>query len=186
CAGVVPGEGDQLRDEQSVLGNSRRLLDDAAAAIAALDAAPTGEVVQAVSDLVSRDSSAQELMDLAATLETAATDLRRALRDYRERVEEDPERLEAVGERLDRIARLCRKYGDTVEDVLAYGADAEGKLAALTGAGQSLEELQQSEASLLEQLGEAATNLSRARRGAAGDLVRAIALELEELAMGGA
>lgn len=185
-AGLVTGEDDQLRNEQSVLSNARRLLEDAAAAMVSLDASPTGEIVSAVGDLVSRDASAQELMDLAATLETAATDLRRALRDYSERVEEDPERLEVVGERLDRIARLCRKYGDTVEDVLAYGTEAESKLAALTGAGQSLADLQQTEAALLEQLGEAATNLSRARRGAAGDLVRAIAIELEELAMGGA
>lgn len=185
-AGLSEGEDAQLRNEQSVLSNARRLLEDAAAALAALEASPTGEVVRAVSDLAGRDASAQELMDLAATLETAATDLSRALRQYQERVEEDPERLEAVGERLDRIARLCRKYGDTVAEVLAYGEQAARKLEGLTGAGQSVEELREREERQLARLGEAATALSRARRGAAGDLVRAIALELEELAMGGA
>ena len=185
-AGLRKGEDVELRNEQSVLSNARRLLEDAAAALQALDASPTGEVVRAVSDLAERDASAQELMDLAATLETAATDLSRALRQYQERVEEDPERLEAVGERLDRIARLCRKYGDTVAEVLAYGEEAGRKLEGLTGAGQSVEELRERESTLLARLGEAATALSRARRGAAGDLVHAIAIELEELAMGGA
>ncbi|HMO55313.1 MAG TPA: DNA repair protein RecN, partial [Tepidiformaceae bacterium] len=185
-AALRPGEDAELRNEQSVLGNARRLLDDAAAALEALDASPTGEVARAVGDLAQRDASAGELQDLAATLDAAATDLARALRQYRERVEEDPERLEAVGERLDRIARLCRKYGERVEDVVAYGVQARRKLDELTGAGQSVDELRGKEEALLAELGAAATALSRARRGAAGDLVRAIAVELDELAMAGA
>ncbi len=99
---------------------------------------------------------------------------------------EGPERLEVVGERLDRLARLMRKYGETVEEVLAYGARASKQLEALTGAGASLEGLLAKEAELLGRLSEQAQGLSRARRGAAGDLVRAIAGELEALAMGGA
>ena len=185
-AALRPGEDAELRNEQSVLGNARRLLDDAAAALEALDASPTGEVARAVGDLAQRDASAGELQDLAATLDAAATDLARALRQYRERVEEDPERLEAVGERLDRIARLCRKYGERVEDVVAYGVQARRKLDELTGAGQSVDELRGKEEALLAELGAAATALSRARRGAAGDLVRAIATELDGLAMPGA
>jgi DNA repair protein RecN (Recombination protein N) len=185
-AGLNPGEDDELRREQAVLAIANRLLEDATIALEALDSAPLGEAVRAVSDLAARDPSAAGLAELASTLESTASDLGRALRRYRDRIEENPERLAEVGERLDRIARLCRKYGDSVAEVIAYGREAAAKLEALAGAGTSLEELREREAALLARLGEQATALSRARRRAAGDLVHAIAAELEHLGMGGA
>ena len=185
-AGLRAGEDAELRREQGVLSNAGRLLEDVAVALEALDSAGLGEVVRATGDLAGRDPGATEVSALAVTLEETAGELSRALRRYREGVEEDPARLEAVGERLDRLARLMRKYGDTVEDVLAYGAQASTQLEALTGAGASLEGLQAKETELLARLSEQAQALSRARRAAAGDLVRAIARELEALAMGGA
>lgn len=185
-AALNAGEDDDLRREQAVLANANRLLEDAAIALEALDSAPLGEAVRAVSDLATRDPSATDLAELVSSLESTVTDLGRALRRYRDRIEENPERLAEVGERLDRIARLCRKYGDTVAEVIAYGREAAANLEALTGAGTSLEALRQREAALVAKLGEQATALSRARRGAAGDLVHAIAVELEHLGMGGA
>jgi DNA repair protein RecN (Recombination protein N) len=94
--------------------------------------------------------------------------------------------LAAVAERLDRIARLRRKYGDSVDDVIAYGNEAEQRLAALTSSEASLEALEARARQLLGQLAAAAEQLSLARRASAGDLVRAIAKELEHLGMGGA
>lgn len=186
AAALTPGEDAELRREQALLANANRLLEDVAIALEALDSAPLGEAVRAVNDLASRDPSATDLAALAASLESTTTDLGRALRRYRDRIEEDPERLAEVGERLDRIARLCRKYGDTVEEVIAYGRGAAAKLEALAGAGISLEALRESETQLLARLGGQATALSRARRAAAGDLVHAIAVELEHLGMGSA
>ncbi len=185
-AGLVPGEEVRLREEQQRLSNTGRLLEEADAALSALDAAPLGEAVRAVADIVQRDSSSAALGDLAANLEAAASDLARALRLYREAMEEDPERLDTIQERLDQIARLCRKYGDTVDDVIAYGTASEARLALFTSAGTSLEALQARERTLLAELGDRASALSRARRARAGDLVRAIAVELEHLGMGGA
>ena len=184
AAGLRPGEDAELRREQGVLANARRLLEDVAVALEALDTAALGEAVRATTDLAQRDPGAGAVAELAATLEATSGELSRELRHYRDGLEEDPERLAALGERLDRIARLCRKYGETVDDVLRYGEEASRRLADLTGAGASLEGLQAKEAALLARLGEQATGLSRARRAAAGDLVRAIASELEALAMG--
>ncbi|MFN8615770.1 MAG: AAA family ATPase [Dehalococcoidia bacterium] len=190
AAGLRPGEDAELRREQSVLSNAGRLLEDVAVALEALESTGLGEAVRATGDLASRDPGATEVSALTVTLEETAGELSRALRRYRDGVEESfregPERLEVVGERLDRLARLMRKYGETVEEVLAYGARASKQLEALTGAGASLEGLLAKEAELLGRLSEQAQGLSRARRGAAGDLVRAIAGELEALAMGGA
>jgi DNA repair protein RecN (Recombination protein N) len=186
AAGLKRGEDSELRREQSVLSNAGRLLEDVALALEALEGSSLGEAVRATADLAQRDPGAGEVSELASSLDATAAELSRALRQYRDGIEEDPERLEAVGDRLDRLARLCRKYGDTIDEVIAYGEDAARQLEALTGAGASLEGLQAKEAALLARLGEQATALSRARRASAGDLVRAIAAELESLAMGGA
>ncbi|MBA4181052.1 MAG: DNA repair protein RecN, partial [Anaerolinea sp.] len=186
AAGLADHEDETLRREQSRLSGARRLLDGSAVALEALESAPLDQATVAVRDIVSRDPSATDLEILATTLEAAASDLARALRKYRDGLEEDPGRLAAVEERLDQIARLCRRYGEGVADVIAYGEVAAARLVTLTSAEFSLEALQAREAALLKDLGERAAALSRARRGAAGDLVRAIAAELEHLGMASA
>lgn len=182
-AGLRPGEDAELRREQGVLSNARRLLEDVATALEALDAASLGEAVAATRSLVERDPGAGEVAELAVTLEATADELSRSLRQYRDGLEEDPERLASLGERLDLLSRLCRKYGDTVEEVIRFGEEASNRLAELTGEGASLEGLRAKESALLVRLGELATGLSRARRAAAGELVRAIAAELEAMGM---
>ncbi len=184
-AALSPGEDRLLHDELARLANPARLLESAAAALEALESAPLGEIVRAIGEVTARDPTATELDDLAATLEAASTDLTRALRRYRDGLEEDPERLAGVQERLDLIARLCRKYGDGVDEVIAYGAESARRLAELTGTGASLEELLVREQELLALLSVRATELSRARRAASGDLVHAIAAQLRDLGMDG-
>lgn len=185
-AALTPGEDDALRQEQSRLGGAGRILEDVAAAETALEAAPTGEIAAAVNDIAARDSEAAHLADLAAVLETSAGDLARALRRYRDTVEEDPERLAAVGARLDLIARLRRKYGETIPDILAYLDDAQARLAALSNTTESADVLEAREGDLARDLGQAAERLSHARRAAAGRLVAALAAELDQLGMSGA
>ncbi|GIW16964.1 MAG: DNA repair protein RecN [Tepidiforma sp.] len=185
-AALAPGEDEALRAEQARLGNAARLREEAERALAALDDPAAGEALAAVRAITARDPSAADLADAAGIYETAAADLRRALRAYRDALDEDPERLAFVTERLDRIARLLRKYGDTIEAVLAYRDEAAARLADLSGAEASAGELEAADARLLAELAERAGALSRARRAAAGRLAAAIAAELDELAMGGA
>lgn len=183
AAGLIPGEDTVLREEHARLSTTERRREDVESALAALDDAPIGEAVRAVTDLVARDSEAAELADMAALVETASTDLARGLRRYREAIDEDPERLAVIQERLDLLARLRRKYGETVDDVIAYGARASERLSALTDIGQSLDALRAKEAALLARLSEGASALSNARRAAASRLIRAIAEELPQLGM---
>jgi len=182
-AGLQPGEDAVLREEQARLSTTERRREDVESALAALDVAPLGEAVRAVTDLVSRDSEAADLADLAALVETASTDLARGLRRYRDSIDEDPGRLAAIQERLDLLARLRRKYGETVDDVIAYGVRASERLSALTDIGQSLEALRAEESALLVRLSDSASALSNARRAAAATLVGAIAGELPQLGM---
>jgi DNA repair protein RecN (Recombination protein N) len=91
-----------------------------------------------------------------------------------------------VEERLDLLARLRRKYGETVAEVIAYSQEAAARLERLTSSAASVETLAGREREVLEELAAAARELSLARRARAGDLVRAIAEELAGLGMAGA
>jgi DNA repair protein RecN (Recombination protein N) len=185
-AALAPGEDAALRAEQARLASAVRLREEAERALAALEEPAVGHALAAVRAITARDPAADDLGDLASIIESATTDLRRALRAYRDTLEEDPARIAFVTERLDRIARLLRKYGESIDEVLAYRDRAASRLADLTGEGLSLEELQAAESRLLERLATAAADLSLRRRAAAARLVAAIAAELEHLAMGGA
>ncbi len=186
AAGLTPGEDDALRVDHARLANASRLIEDAAAALTALDSPDVAEVVRAVNDLAGRDPSAVEVADQGALLEAAAGDLGRALRRYRDSLEDDPARLAAVDERLDRIARLRRKYGDTVAEIIAYGREAEARLASLERVEASAEDLRAREGALLDRLAAEATALSRGRREAASGLVARLGDELRQMGMGAA
>ncbi len=185
-AGLVPGEDDALRREQRRLASIERLLAASATALEALDAPPIAEAVAALEEIAEADPDATGIRAEGVTLEQAAADLGRSLRGYRETLEDDPERREAIDARLDLIARLRRKYGESVEAVLQYESSARERLQAMETAGSSLEELRERAAALAASAAEAAASVSLARREAAGRLIAEVAAELARLEMPGA
>ena len=185
-AGLVPGEDDALRREQRRLASVERLLAASATALGALDAPPIAEAVAALEEIADGDPDARELAAQGVTLEQAAADLARSLRAYRETLEDDPERRDDIEARLDVIARLRRKYGDSVTAILAYEESARERLAAIETAGSSLEELRERAAALAASAAEAAASLSLARREAATRLIAEVSAELSRLEMPGA
>ncbi len=185
-AALAPDEDEALRDERSRLASAGRLLEASAAALEALDAPPLGEAAAALREIGERDPSAAELAAQGALLEATAADLARSLRAYRETVADDPARLAAIAERLDLIARLRRKYGERVADILAHGARARRRLEGLETAGASLEALRERADRLAETAAAEAVALSLDRREAAARLIAAVAAELARLEMDGA
>ncbi|MFW6199214.1 MAG: DNA repair protein RecN [Gemmatimonadota bacterium] len=105
------------------------------------------------------------------------TALGRAMADYTSRIEHDPGRLEEVRERLDRIARLKRKYGPDLSDVLETGERLRAELEELEGSVLDLEALDRKIAARRQELEEAADELGGIRREAA----RRLAARVEEI-----
>ena len=185
-AALDPGEDEGLRREQRRLASVERLLAASATALEALDAPPIAEAVAALEEIAESDPDALELAGQGVTLEQAAADLSRTLRAYRESLEDDPERRDAIEARLDLIARLRRKYGESVEAILAYEQEARQRLQAIEHAGSSLEDLRARADGLAGSAAEAAASLSLARREAAVRLIAEVSAELERLEMPGA
>ena len=185
-AGLVPGEDEALRREQRRLASVERLLAASATALEALDAPPIAETVAALEEIAHGDPDATALAAEGVTLEQAAADLGRSLRAYRETLEDDPARRETVEARLDLIARLRRKYGESVEAIIEYERSARQRLDAIETAGASLEDLRERAGALLDSAAAAASSLSLDRREVTARLIAEVSAELERLEMPGA
>jgi DNA repair protein RecN (Recombination protein N) len=114
----------------------------------------------------------------------AADDVSRSLREYASKIKVDPQRLEWVENRMADIARLKKKYGSTVSEVLAFCQKSRLELQALEAADETLETLKQEQVRLEQQYWKKAVELSQKRRAAAAELEKKVERELAQLAMG--
>ncbi len=120
--------------------------------------------------LASLRSTHLELQEITSTVATYAT-----------HVELDPEALHALEERIQTIETLKRKYGPTIEEILAFHARAAARLQLVEGNTERLEELE-AEVDAARCAMEKSGNILRKKRTAASrKLAREIASHLEDL-----
>ena len=195
AASLRPGEEAELLEERVRLANAEQLAGLAEKALAALDETVDerssatdllGEAAEAVASLARIDATLSGVETEAQALLEQAGDLGRRLRVYREGIESNPKRLDEVEERIGLIRSLVRKYGETIEAVLARAAAAREELETITHAEERIGVLEKEEARRLKDLGTIGSRLSEARRAAGEELGRAIEAELGDLRMGGA
>jgi DNA repair protein RecN (Recombination protein N) len=123
-----------------------------------------------------------EALDAAAE---QLDDIVRELRRYLDTIEDDPEGLQVVEERLLALADLKRKYGDTVEEIMAYAERARRRLEAVERQDQILAELDARREELRAEAGALAGQLSARRVTAAEELQAVVEAELADLNMRG-
>jgi len=195
AARLKPGEDEELKQERDRLANAEKLATLAQEALAVLDEgtpdAPAatdlfGQADKALQTLSAIDTSQSELANRAAVTLDYLTDLARDVRDYLDSIEFNPKRLEQVEERLDMIHRLQKKYGGTIESVVAFGLQARKDLETISNAADKIAELESKEASLLQTLSKQAQTLSSKRKSAADKLAKGIEGELDDLKMASA
>jgi DNA repair protein RecN (Recombination protein N) len=191
-ANLVVGEDGDLEREQNQVANAQRLLSLSEEAYRLLNGSQGGlpsvsdifdDVLRQLSDLASVDSSTGAMRDTAQELQFQMQEFGQEIRAYNEGIEYSPARLEEIEERLDLINLLKRKYGDTIEAVLAFAENAQGELDALVDQDRNVEELTAGEQTLRFETGKLAARLSDSRSTAAALLSKAIELELSELAL---
>jgi DNA repair protein RecN (Recombination protein N) len=192
AARLNPGEESDLLDERNRLANAEGLAALAQEALVALDEGTPenasavdllGQIVHALNNLVRLDPSQNDLKEQAETVFEGLSELGGELRDYLEGIEFNPKRLDQVEERLGLLHNLKRKFGDSIEAVLAYAENARREIDSITHASERIRELEEHEASLLIELGKRGMALSQKRRQQAETLSRALEEELDELQM---
>jgi DNA repair protein RecN (Recombination protein N) len=187
AARLRPGEEEELREERKRLQNAERLAEGANAAYRGLYDDPAaaavrlGQGIATLRELAKLDGALQptvEALDVSAVQLDEAV---RGLRSYRDSIVFDPPRLDAIEQRLDEIGRLKRRYGETVESVLAARDRMVAELGQGDGGDQQVQQLGERLEKLRAELATRAADLSSRREQAAARLENLVAAELAEL-----
>ena len=191
-AALQPNEEEDLRQERTILINAEKLYQTTSSGeemLTASDGAVTdqlGRLVTQLRDLVQVDASLNEaislLSDGLAQVEEAALFLRR----YGEHLSPNPERLEEIDVRLSLLSRLKKKYGESIEAILARQAALEQELEHIESGEEAIAALQQEVAQAAHAAWSWAYELSEERRAAARNLEHSIQAELGQLGIQGA
>ena len=186
-----PGEDAELAAEESRLGFADTLRTAAAQAHEALSSdsggpdalAATSTARTLLEGVRAHDAAAGELADRLAEIGYLLADAAADVASYAVRIDTDPTRLSAVSERRAALTALTRKYGESIDEVLAWAKDAADRLLELDGTDERIEQLRAERSRLREQLADAGSALSRQRSAAAEKLATEVTAELGLLAM---
>lgn len=186
-----PGEDAELAAEEARLGHADTLRGAAEQAREALSSehgspdalaavAAARGLLEGVRD---HDPEAAALADRVAEVSYLLSDVAADVASYAARIDTDPTRLAAVSERRAALIGLTRKYGETVEEVLAWAETSALRLLDLDSTEDQIVELAARSAQLRADLAAAGSKLSEARVKAASRLGTAVSDELTLLAM---
>ncbi|MDI6797918.1 MAG: DNA repair protein RecN [Desulfatibacillaceae bacterium] len=190
-AAIRLNEDTELAAQRTKLKNATALFEAASACEAALYSEP-GAAVEILGVASSRLTEAarldEALSPLASRIERLvheAEDVAFELRSYRDSIEYDEARLEDVEARLHLLAGLKKKYGGSLEAVLAHEKSLDGQLEQLENLTDLLADAQKKADEAVKALFEAARLLSQKRREAAPAFEKAVAGQLDGLGMKG-
>ena len=192
-AGLTAGEEQTLESRRKVLANASTIRDRIAQCYALLsggDEAPgavdlLGEASNAADAAAQLDgelsAGAGQLLDLYYTAKDVAADLIGRLDAY----DTNDAELDEIEQRIDLIYKLRRKYGDTVEDILAFGERARKELEMIQSSQERVEHLQKEQRRLYTLAREKAETLTQTRLKAFDELNKRISGTLDFLNMPG-
>lgn len=191
-ANLKPGEDEQLEADIRKLSHAEKIVGSVEESYQLLEGGGGNglgvlpALSQVKKDLEEIGRFDDALQNAQKMVEEAYISLQEAsyeLRDYGESVEFSPERLDQLQSRMDVIYRLCKKYGATLEDVLAHQAKVEQELSEIGNYDEDIAALEKEIAALEEKLGQKADALTKLRMAAAQDLSAAIEEQLFALGM---
>ncbi len=192
-AALTAGEEQTLESRRRVLANASTIRDRIAQCYALLSGGDEaagavdllGEASNAASDAAQLDEAlsgaASQLTDLYYTAKDVAADLVGRLDAY----ETNDAELDEIEQRLDLLYKLKRKYGDTVEDVIAFGQKAREELQNIQTSQERYDHLQAEKRRLYAQAREKAEVLTQTRLRAFEELNKRISGTLDFLNMPG-
>jgi DNA repair protein RecN (Recombination protein N) len=185
-ANLKPEDEQDLNDRWRRASNASRLVENAAAAAAALTGDDgilerLAEVQRLVRDLEKLDPS---IRDRTASLESACLELQELetnLTDYADDLEINPSEAAMLEDRVNLLETLKRKYGPGLADVLARRDAAASRLDTIENRSEKLDALEREVTTCLATLTAAGKTLGAARRKAAPKLAKEISSQLKDL-----
>jgi DNA repair protein RecN (Recombination protein N) len=182
-------EDTALENERRVLQNVQKLQESAGTAYDAVFENPESALALAriaakrVDELCRIDASLEGLREHLKSAEISLQEVAYTLRDYLAGLEANPGRLEEVETRLEAIAKLKRKYGQSIAEILTFLEEVRGQIASVEHTGERMEALRKEQKRLAGEFEKAAAELTEARKAAARRLEKRVQAELAQLAM---
>ena len=185
------GEDVELEAERKILQNVTKLQECSNSAYDLLYESPQSattqlrQAIKRIDELTRIDENLGPTVEAMRQAAVLVDEAAYGLRDYLGKLEGDPNRLEEVESRLSALDRLKRKYGGTLEEVIAFGEDVARRMDEVENAGEHRQALEREQARLAAEYEKLAGELSKARTAAASRLSKQIETELKSLAMSG-
>lgn len=186
------GEEEELIAERNRLANAEAIASQIQSAIYAIDdGSPDtasamdliGQIVETLTSLSRIDPTQSKLAQQAQLIFDELSDLTHQLRLYSEGLEFNPTRLDQLEARLSQIYTLKKKYGDSIDEIIKFAADAKNQAESLTNAGERIQELLIRQENLIQRLHKVGLELSNQRHEDAELLSTYIEAELASLNM---
>jgi DNA repair protein RecN (Recombination protein N) len=180
-------EEERVQQEHQRAANAAKLLELSQAGQALLSENDNALMNQAgmlgrtLQELHRIDAGSNALLEQQEQLSGSLRELQNDLSRYAEKIEMDPARLQELEERLNLIHSLKRKYGGTLAEVIAFGAEAKKKLQQLEQRDAELGRINAEIKKLDAELSKAGKELSAQRRKIIPKLCKAAVNELKDL-----
>lgn len=189
AAMLKPGEDEELANDQKVMANAEKLAATSAMITELLYSADDSaqvalkKAVTGLKDIVAIDNRLANALELCEAGRAQIDEAAREIAAYHERIEYDPQRLEQIGDRLDLIQKLKKKYGNTIESILEFGANASIGLERMERSSEEIEKLKSEIQSIKTGLTAKVKELTKKRTAVAQDLEKKVESELGHLGM---
>ncbi len=173
----------ELEQRYKMARNGAKLSEHAADAFGSLNEAGNSltEAGRALRELEKLDPAIGGLTGGFESARVEIEELEANLREYTDELEFDPTEVLEMENRIDQIEGFKRKYGQSVESVIAYGEKAVERLEQIDSREEELEKLTAAIDTAREKLDKVAAKLTKKRKAAAPKLAKEIASHLKDL-----
>jgi DNA repair protein RecN (Recombination protein N) len=142
-----------------------------------------GDAENLLKEMVEYDPQLDSILEMVRNALTEVVEAGHQLSTYGDNLETDPEHLAQIEERIRALKQICRKYGATLGEAIAYRDKLQAELDELTGGGQSIDDLEKACELKQQTLVELCAELNALRQKTASKLEKQLTKELKPLAM---
>ncbi|OGO78795.1 MAG: DNA repair protein RecN [Clostridiales bacterium GWB2_37_7] len=194
AAALQPNEDEQLKSKRLLLANSEKLYKNITQIYDHIFQGDVGtscaadileDSVQKLKELQHIDSRLQEFVEALEAALYQLEDIKTEIRGYSESIEFNDDEINYIEERIDVISKLKRKYGSSIEDIIAYRNNTALEYETLQNSEKIAIELEKEMDSLRSKYKEEANKLSTIREKLSRKLERLVEKELQDLNMKG-
>jgi len=173
AARLQPGEEEGLAEQYQRASNSAHLIESASSAVHLLSGSDSalldnlGSLTRLCRDLEKLDPSLRESLSGVDKAVLELQEVEAVLQGYLEEVNTDPQVFAELEERINTLESMKRKYGATLEEVLAYRDEIQERLDSVENREALTQQMEELEAKARSEMNAIGEKLSALRRAAA-------------------